>query len=76
MEQIKAIKVPLESEEKELYILDGQSKICNWLYNYLLEKANQYKDLFGSWDNNASMSPEKVSFNMGKIHPKNVLAVI
>ena len=46
MQQIKAIKVLLESEEKELCILDGQSKICNWLYNHLLEKVNQNKALF------------------------------
>jgi hypothetical protein len=38
--------------------------------------VNQYKELFGSWDNNASISSAKVSLNMGQIHPKNVSAVI
>jgi putative transposase len=30
------LSVPLEAEE----ILDGQSRVCNWLYNKLLDQAN------------------------------------
>lgn len=30
------------------HILDGQSKICNWLYNHLLEIVNLDYELFGS----------------------------
>ena len=43
---LKAIKVQLEAEEKTFYSIDGQSKICNWIYNQLLEIANEKKRLF------------------------------
>lgn len=40
----KAIKLQLEEqEESQFRSLDGQSKICNWLYNYLLQIANDLK---------------------------------
>src|ERR1700730_2564675 len=39
----KVIKLLLQGEESEFYSLDGQSKICNWLYNHLLEHANNVK---------------------------------
>ncbi len=32
----KAIKIPLNLDGETKQILDGQSKICNWLYNHLL----------------------------------------
>ena len=35
----KAIKLLLEADEKTFRALDGQSKICNWLYNHCLETA-------------------------------------
>ncbi len=42
----KGIKLELEAEEKEFISLDGQSRICNWLYNHLLEMANKHKEIF------------------------------
>src|SRR5947208_259966 len=39
----KVIKLPMEAEGSEFYSLDGQSRICNWLYNHLLEHANSVK---------------------------------
>ncbi len=37
------IKLNLEIEDLALSELDGQSRICNWLYNHLLEKGQQLK---------------------------------
>lgn len=37
------VKIPLKVNQKQGQILDGQSKICNWLYNHLLDHANQLK---------------------------------
>ena len=42
----KVIKVQLKADEQTFAYLDGQSKICNWLYNCLLEKANELKKEF------------------------------
>lgn len=39
MQAIKTIKMPLEVNEEDARILHGQSKICNWLYNTLLNHA-------------------------------------
>jgi putative transposase len=35
-----AVKIALKVAEGQSTILDGQSKIANWLYNQLLERAN------------------------------------
>jgi putative transposase len=43
---LKSIKLPLEGTIQSFLSLDGQSKICNWLYNHLLEKANILKTSF------------------------------
>jgi len=41
----KVVKLQIEAcEEKGFFILDGQSRICNWLYNHLLDYANGIKD--------------------------------
>src|SRR5215469_6902327 len=37
------VKVPLEVTTDQANILDSQSKIANWLYNQLLETANQLR---------------------------------
>lgn len=42
----KVVKLPLDAIEENFRILDGQSKISNWLYNHLLDKANSYKQEF------------------------------
>jgi len=47
MRQIASvIKLRLEPDLKTAEILDGQSRICNWLYNRLLEKANHYREYY------------------------------
>lgn len=38
-----AIKVEIYPTEEQGKILDGQSRICNWLYNHLLEIANEFR---------------------------------
>jgi len=43
-ETISAIKLRLDVSQRHGDILDSQSKMCNWLYNHLLEKANQLRD--------------------------------
>src|SRR4051794_38448395 len=42
----KVIKLQLEASEEVFRSLDGQSKICNWLYNCLLEKGNSLRQEF------------------------------
>jgi len=37
MQTLRAIKLELVSDDRSFRALDGQSKICNWLYNYILE---------------------------------------
>src|SRR5258708_9195726 len=39
----KGIKLLMEEIDSEFYSLDGQSRICNWLFNHLLEEANGIK---------------------------------
>ncbi len=41
-----AVKIPLNLTPEQEYSLEGQSRICNWLYNRLLERANQEKEAF------------------------------
>jgi Transposase and inactivated derivatives len=36
-------KIPLEVSPETAAILDGQSRVVNWLYNHLLEKANKLR---------------------------------
>ena len=45
-EAVKVIKLQLLASPEVFRSLDGQSKICNWLYNHLLEKANLLKQQF------------------------------
>lgn len=56
MEQnVKVVKLQLAASPETFRSLDGQSKICNWLYNRLLEKANALKVYFKE-----TSSPETV----------------
>ena len=41
MTSVRRIQIKLNEEEQ--VILDGQSRICNWLYNHLLAKANDLR---------------------------------
>jgi putative transposase len=45
-EALKTIKLKITADADAFRSLDGQSKICNWLYNHLLEKANGLKKQF------------------------------
>lgn len=45
-EATKVIKLQLTAQEEIFRSLDGQSRICNWLYNHLLEKANAFRQEF------------------------------
>jgi putative transposase len=38
-----AIKIKLDGDREGLETLDGQSRICNWLYNHLLQQALDLK---------------------------------
>ena len=42
----KVVRLLLEGPIEDFLSLDGQSRICNWLYNNLLEKANMLKSEF------------------------------
>ena len=41
-----AIKLETEVSEEAANTLDGQSRICNWLYNFLAEQALELKSTF------------------------------
>src|ERR1700733_4801442 len=41
-----ALKLHIEVDAHTAGELDGQSRICNWLYNHLLEKSQQLKQEF------------------------------
>lgn len=41
--EANGLKLLIEPGQEEQKILDGQSRICNWLYNDLLDKAQTYK---------------------------------
>ena len=41
-----ALKLEIIVDEQSSYILDGQSRICNWLYNHLLTKGFELKESF------------------------------
>jgi len=41
-----AVKIPLLVGEHEAAVLDGQSRIANWLYNKLLEQANALRQQY------------------------------
>lgn len=58
MKQATGLKIGLHVDEETAHILDGQSKICNWLYNQLLEKANTLRAQFiasGGRDDQAAL---------------------
>ena len=40
------LKLKLEGTDSAIAELDGQSKICNWLYNHLLQKCHELKSEF------------------------------
>jgi putative transposase len=40
------LKLGLEVTTENAIEMDGQSRICNWLYNHLLEEANRLKTEF------------------------------
>jgi putative transposase len=46
MKAIKTIKLQIQADTATFASLDGNSKICNWLFNHLLEIANNLKKEF------------------------------
>ena len=44
MEVVTVVKLRLSPNKETARILDGQSKISNWLYNHLLERANHLRE--------------------------------
>lgn len=40
------LKLPLQVDPENANLLDGQSRICNWLYNQLLAKAQELKTAY------------------------------
>jgi len=51
-----AVKLEIVSDESTGLALDGQSKICNWLYNHLLETANNLRQQYREAQANAIAS--------------------
>jgi len=45
-EENLALKLKIEGSAAAINELDGQSRICNWLYNHLLEKGQELKREF------------------------------
>ncbi|MFO1259195.1 MAG: transposase [Gammaproteobacteria bacterium] len=43
---VVALKLRLIPDKAAQEILDGQSRLCNWLYNHLLEKANDLRNIY------------------------------
>ena len=52
------IKLRLYLTKEQSNILDGHSRICNWLYNNLLEKANNFKKEFKEKITNLELKKE------------------
>ena len=50
-EKTAVIKIPLNVSLESEEILDGQSRICNWLYNQLLDRANALRDEYRTTQN-------------------------
>lgn len=50
-EQVTVVKLPLKVSSESEAILDGQSRICNWLYNRLLDHANALRDNYRATQN-------------------------
>ncbi len=48
-----AVKIPLVVSDHEAAVLDGQSRIANWLYNRLLEIANELREQYRKSQNKA-----------------------
>jgi putative transposase len=51
MQSPKTIKLELMGEDQGFFSLDGQSKICNWLYNHILGRANSLRTEFKATGN-------------------------
>lgn len=51
IEKTAVVKVPLQLSLTDEHQLDGQSRICNWLYNQLLDHANRLREQFRETQN-------------------------
>ena len=68
--QDKVVKLELESDKKTALILDGQSKICNWLYNHLLASVNDYKEQFKQTQDQKAMQTVYTKRGLRNLVPK------
>ena len=48
---LMSVKLQLEAEENTFRVADGLSRICNWLFNHLLDVANGLKEDFKATGN-------------------------
>jgi len=51
MQSPKAVKLELMAEDHSFRVIDGQSRICSWLYNHLVERSNSLKTEFKATGN-------------------------
>ena len=52
-------KVEILFEKEDELILDGQSKICNWLYNKLLDICKKDYELYGKASTSSIINKSK-----------------
>lgn len=71
MQQITTvIKLKLLPDAESAKILDGQSRICNWLYNQLLTKANAYRAHYRETQDNNSAKILYTKFGLRNLVPE------
>lgn len=67
---IVVLKLPLMPDKVSAQILDGQSRICNWLYNNLLEQANNLRKDFIQTQNPESSKALYTNRGLRNLVPK------
>ncbi len=43
-ESTNAIKILITFSDQGVESIDGQSRVCNWLYNHLLQRAGEVRE--------------------------------
>lgn len=66
-----ALKLKIEADELSTSLLDGQSRICNWLYNHLLEMGQQLKQEFIQSGNKEAAKTFYTERGLRNLLPKN-----
>ena len=67
--RISVLKLKLQVDADTQYVLDGQSRICNWLYNTLLERANELKQDFIATQNLEACKTLYTKFGLRNLVP-------